>query len=108
MADFCSSSLIIVFRPGGLAESQSPLKTLNTGQFITKKWKVIDGFRSAKFGMNEKQVRRAIIKDFKAPKKFLIRNVDPTNKNTRLIFTVKDLILKGGKRYGLWLFYKWK
>ncbi len=54
MADFSSSSLMIVFRPGGLAESQSPLKTLDTGQFITKEWKVIDGFRSAKFGMNPK------------------------------------------------------
>ena len=88
--------LLYSFSTGGLAESQSPLKTLNTGQFITKKWKVIDGFRSAKFGMSEKQVMRAIAKDFKVPKNKIERLVTPTYKTPVLIIHLPKLMEVGG------------
>lgn len=88
--------LLVILLTGGVAQSQSNAGREEARRTPGKKLRIIDGFRSAKFGMNEKQVRRAIIKDFKVPKKFLFRNVDPKNKTTRLIFTVKDLILKGG------------
>ena len=84
--------LLYSFSTGGLAESQSPLKTLNTGQFITKQWKVIDGFRSAKFGMSEKQVMRAIAKDFKISKSKVKLDVHPTEKTTNLSITVPKLL----------------
>ena len=88
--------LLYSFSTGGLAESQSPLKTLDTGQFITKKWKVIDGFRSAKFGMSEKQVMRAIAKDFKVPKNKIERVVTPLYKTTALIIHLPKLMEIGG------------
>ena len=55
---------IFTFMTAGLAESQAPLNAPKAEQLNKKKWKVIDGFRSAKFGMNEKQLLRAISKDF--------------------------------------------
>jgi len=88
--------LLCSFSTGGLAESQSPLKNLDTGQFITKKWKVIDGFRSAKFGMSEKQVMRAIAKDFKVPKIKIERLVTPLHKTTALIIHLPKLMEIGG------------
>ena len=88
--------LLCSFSTGGLAESQSPLKNLDTGQFITKKWKVIDGFRSAKFGMSEKQVMRAIAKDFKVPKIKIERLVTPLYKTTALIIHLPKLMEIGG------------
>ena len=44
--------------PTSIAKTQTPTKS-------EKKWAEVDGFRSAKFGMREKDVYRAINKDFK-------------------------------------------
>lgn len=88
--------LLVILLSGGVAQSQSKGGEEEARSTPGKKLRIVDGFRSAKFGMNEKQVRRAIINDFKVPNKFLTRNVDPKHKNIRLIFTVKDLIFKGG------------
>ena len=83
------------------------LLTLNTGVAIaktstnkskpeTKKWAVIDGFRSAKFGMDKKKVTRAIAKDFKISPSKVKLAVHPTEKTTTLGITVPKLLAAGG------------
>jgi hypothetical protein len=57
---------------------------------------VIDGFRSAKFGMNEKQVLRAITKDFNFPKSKVGRLVTPKDKATALFIHLPKLLEFGG------------
>jgi hypothetical protein len=52
----------------------------------------IEGFRQARFGMNEEQVRQAIRKDFPAPAAKLTSAVHPSEKTTVLAVTVADLL----------------
>ena len=95
-------SLFILTLP---AESQAPLKNLlkpetttNKGLSTsdrTKEWQVIDGFRSAKFGMSEREVIRAIAKDFKLSKNKVNRKVLPT-KHTALFVHAIKLMKVGG------------
>jgi hypothetical protein len=67
-------------------KSKSPNKT----------WAKITGFRSAKFGMDEKKVIRAIGKDFKISRSKVKRKVHPTEKTTNLELTVPKLMATGG------------
>jgi hypothetical protein len=83
---------------GGIAQSQvidGKKQVPSTDISPAKKWRVVDGFRSAKFGMNEKQVMQAILKDFKAPKKLVNRDNTSPERTPRLIVTIADLLLKG-------------
>ena len=68
---------------GGVAQSQTTKKNKNKTSTINSflKWRVIDGFRSAKFGMTEEQVLRAIAKDFKISKKKSSAFSDPLAQN---------------------------
>src|SRR5215471_4966714 len=50
----------------------------------------IDGFRRARFGMNEQQVREAIRQEF--PGAAIARTVHPSEKTTVLSITVSDLL----------------
>jgi hypothetical protein len=89
--------LSVFFLIEGLAHSQTSRKkeqepTINH----TKEWRVVDGFRSAKFGMDENQVLQAIIKDFKVPKEMIARGSNPTEKTTHLVISLNNLILPGG------------
>jgi len=84
------------FATTGMAEAQAPLKAPKATELSKKKWKVIDGFRSAKFGMDEKQVTRAIAKDFKISKSKVRREVHPTAKTTTLTLLGQNLIELGG------------
>ncbi|MDD1526700.1 MULTISPECIES: hypothetical protein [Bradyrhizobium] len=60
------------------------------------KVKAIDGFRSAKFGMNEADVRAAMAKDF-APKPDAIKVQDNASELTRsLLLPVPELLPNGG------------
>jgi hypothetical protein len=52
----------------------------------------IDGFRQARFGMSEEQVRQAIRKDFPAAAAKLTNAVHPTEKTTVLSLSVTDLL----------------
>src|SRR5271165_1653939 len=52
----------------------------------------IDGFRQARFGMSEEQVRQAIRKDFPAAAAKLTSAVHPSEKTTVLSLTVADLL----------------
>ena len=79
------------------AESQTPLKNSATTLTDSKKeWAVIDGFRSAKFGMSEKQVLLSIAQDFKILKSKVKRDVSSTEKTTSLNILAPKLIHEGG------------
>lgn len=56
----------------------------------------VEGFRSARFGMSEKEVLRAIYKDFRISKKNVERQVHPLEKTVNLGIAVKDLLPKTG------------
>jgi len=53
---------------------------------------VIEGFRQARFGMSEEQVRQAIRKDFPEQAGKLARAIHPTEKTIVLSLTVADLL----------------
>ena len=57
---------------------------------------VIEGFRQARFGMNEEQVRQAIRKDFPEQTGKLARAIHPTEKTIVLSLTVADLLPHSG------------
>jgi hypothetical protein len=59
---------------------------------IAKPWAKLEGFRSAKFGMDQKKVLRAISKDFKISKGKVKLNFHPIEKTTNLSITVPKLL----------------
>jgi hypothetical protein len=61
-----------------------------------KKSAVIDGFRSAKFGMDEKKITRAISKDFKISRSKIKRSTHPIEKTLSLNIDVPNLLATGG------------
>jgi hypothetical protein len=62
----------------------------------TKKWVKLDGFRSAKFGMDEKKVMRAIAKDFKVSKNNVEKTIHPSEKTKSLMVIIPNLWASGG------------
>jgi hypothetical protein len=76
-----------------LAETKIAKKTTSQPE---KKPANIDGFRSAKFGMKEKDVFRAIGKDFKISRSKVERIVNSLEKTTSLGFNVEKLLEVGG------------
>jgi hypothetical protein len=74
-----------------------------------KKQAKIEGFRSAKFGMKEKDIYRAITKDFKIAKGKVRRNEYSLEKTTSLEITVPKLLGVGGTaKIGYTIGYKSK
>jgi len=63
----------------------------------------VEGFRTARFGMDENEVFRAIFKDFTISKDQVTRQVHPTEKTTTLGITVKNLILQTGEAQILYI-----
>jgi hypothetical protein len=88
--------LVTFSATGSVAQAQAPLKVSKAAELSTKKWEVIDGFRSAKFGMDGKQVLRAIAKDFKISKSRVERKVHPVAGTTALILHLPRLMDIGG------------
>jgi hypothetical protein len=60
---------------------------------------VVDGFRQARFGMNEEQVRQAIRRDFPATAAKLTSAVHPSEKTTVLSLSVADLLPHTGNAH---------
>jgi hypothetical protein len=58
--------------------------------------KAIEGFRSAKFGMNETDVRAAIAKDFGAKPDAIKSQDNPAELTHSVLLTVPDLLPNGG------------
>ena len=91
--------LYSLFFYGGILEANAKTDTKNPAVNAStpqKKWAVIDGFRSAKFGMDEKKVKRAIAKDFKISKSKIDRKVHPIQKTLTLNVNIPDLFATGG------------
>jgi hypothetical protein len=63
---------------------------------LTKKKAKIEGFRSAKFGMKEKDIYKAISKDFKISKSKIKRNEHSLEKTTSFEIIVPNLLEVGG------------
>jgi hypothetical protein len=57
---------------------------------------VVDGFRSAKFGMTDVEVRRAIEKDFKLKGDEVLERPNPAERTTVLTVKVPNLLPGGG------------
>lgn len=64
----------------------------------------IDGFRDARFGMSEQQVRAAIRSDFPAMASSLASTVNPSEKTTVLSLVVPDLLPHTGKAHISYIF----
>lgn len=79
-----------------MTEAQTPFKDPIAAKLSKKQWKVIDGFRSAKFGMTEKQVLQAIAKDFKVSKIKVEKKVNVAQKTKSLIIHLPKLMKIGG------------
>ena len=57
----------------------------------------VEGFRSARFGMTEDQVRTALIKDFDMAEDDIGRSVNAVEKTTSLVVNVDDIIPDSGR-----------
>jgi hypothetical protein len=64
----------------------------------------IEGFRQARFGMSEEQVRQAIRNDFPAAAAKLASTVNPSEKTTILSLGVTDLLPRTGKAHISYIF----
>ena len=56
----------------------------------------VDGFRNARFGMTEAQLKEAIAKDFKLSGDNIQRVEEPTERTTALVIKVNDLLPDSG------------
>jgi hypothetical protein len=90
-------------------EAQEPSKKSSSEKSIIQKnqaslaknlsknpWSNIKGFRSAKFGMDQKNVYRAIAKDFKLEKSKVDKGVHPVEKTVSFGINVPELFRIGG------------
>ena len=75
------------------AEVLAQAKTTNKeSKPSAKPWANLDGFRSAKFGMNQKRVMRALAKDFKISKSKVKLLEHPGEKTLTLSVNLPDLL----------------
>ena len=79
----------VLFAGTGLAKSES-------GAGTSQKWAVVSGFRSAQFGMNERDILKAIKSDFGLGKKQVSRQVHPNEKTITLGIKVSKLLPESG------------
>jgi hypothetical protein len=101
--------LFSITKTGEMAEAQAPLKDPKAAALSIMPWKVIDGFRSAKFGMDEKQVMRAIIKDLKISRNNIKRDVHAIQKTANFKILTPNLMPFGGTAQIIYVFgYKSK
>lgn len=64
----------------------------------------VNGFRSARFGMSEAEVRKAIVKDFGIEEDAINRALHPLEKTPRLVVTVDELIPDSGRAVITYIF----
>lgn len=82
---------------GNLLEAKSDSKkSPATTSVPQKKWVSFDGFRSAKFGMDENKIKKAIAKDFKISSRKIKKSIHPIEKTTSLSVSVPKLFQAGG------------
>lgn len=79
------------------SKDQTPKTSPTTTQSADiKTVAALEGFRSAKFGMSEKEIRAVILKDFNKSKKQTIRNKNRTERTRSLTISVPDVLSEGG------------
>jgi hypothetical protein len=76
----------------------------NASEISSKNEAKVEGFRSARFGMTEKEVYKAIYKDFRVSKKNVERQVHPVEKTVNLGVLVKDLLPQSGSARTYYVF----
>ncbi|MFV3076058.1 hypothetical protein [Niveispirillum fermenti] len=69
--------------------AQTPPAAGGAAQAVNAK---VEGFRSARFGMTEEQIRQAIGKDFKLTGDSIQKVTDPSERTTALLVKVNDLL----------------
>jgi len=74
----------------------TPLAVPALAQTAPKPYEV-EGFRSAKFGMSETEVRRAIQIDFNVKDSAITKETNPTELTTVLLITAQDVLPEVGK-----------
>ncbi len=79
----------VFFMGTGLAKPESGVGT-------SQKWAVVNGFRSSQFGMNERDVTKAIKSDFGIAKKQISRKVHPNEKTITLGINVPRILPDSG------------
>lgn len=79
------------------AEKSAPTSLSQSNSASEKPSIKLEGFRSARFGMTEKEVRRAIKKDFKVQDKEITSETNKQERTKILNLDVKDLLPGGGK-----------
>jgi hypothetical protein len=88
-------SIFLLTLSGTADIAESKTEQMKSAQ-SAKKQATIEGFRSAKFGMKEKDIYRAITKDFKISKGKVKRTEHSLEKTTSLEITVPKLLGVGG------------
>jgi hypothetical protein len=89
--------LFLSFMLSGLFFAGTGLAKPDTGAGTSQKWAVVNGFRSAQFGMNERDVIKAIRNDFGKSKNQISRQVHPNEKTITLEITVSKLLPESGE-----------
>ena len=79
----------VIFVGTGLAKPDS-------GAGTSQKWAVVNGFRSAQFGMNERDLIKAIRNDFGIGKNQISRQIHPNEKTITLGISVSKLLPESG------------
>ena len=80
----------------GLAFVGIGLAKPDSGTGASQKWAVVNGFRSAHFGMTEFDVKQAIKNDFGIEKNQISRKVHPNEKTVTLGIEVEKLLPESG------------
>ena len=91
--------LVVVFLSlilSGIFFTGTVLAKPDEGTGTSQKWAVVNGFRSAQFGMKERNVIKAIKNDFGIGKKQVSRKVHPNEKTITLGIEVKKLLPESG------------
>lgn len=78
------------------AAAQNPPASASPSTAQSARQAKLEGFRNARFGMTEAQVRDAIAKDFKLSGDAIQRVEDPTERTSALIIKVNDLLPDSG------------
>ena len=103
------SVLAIVTSGVGLFSSKNDELATDKTIKSTKPWANIDGFRSAKFGMETKEVKQAILKDFGIFDSKIDTISHPTEQTQSLGITIDELLPNSGKSRLVYVFgYKSK
>lgn len=86
-----------------LAPAAALAQEASTGGAVPQRV-TVDGFRSAKFGMSEDDVRQAITSDFQVDAGDIHKANNPVDRTTILEVIVKDVLPNGGKSVVDYLF----